>query len=409
MHDLTLYNLQRPEVIASPWSYYSRLLAEGTAFDPYLRCWLLARHADVTAVLADTRFSVAMRHEERLGRLVPGEDSVHRALRYLDRHVSFVDSPDHGRLRTALSVPFRPGHVRLLETYVTEVVSTALDGVSDVVRDLASPVPLRITQRMLGLSVDVATLRRWSTAWGDVVSAPGHLPTGDRDRLMSTVDELVAGLEALVAEHRRTGRRDTVTGLLIQAVAGGRLDEDELIANLMMLVTAGNETTTNLISNAVLALLRDPELWSVLARDRALLPAAIEELARLYPPTQYTARTALVDVSIGGVDVAKGQSVVLLLAAANRDPAAFPDPDRLRLDRPAARHLSFGHGTHFCFGAALARLEARVVLDGLLDRGRPRPTGEPSWRLNGNLRGMDSLPVRLPRQRRQRVAGGVST
>lgn len=399
--ELTLYRLQQPEVIASPWSYYARLqTAAPVHFDPYLQSWLLSRHADVAAVLADARFSVEMQHESRLVPLVPDDESLKRAFRYLDRHISFVDPPEHTRIRATLAAPFKPRHVRLLEGWVSEVVDDTLQELRrtetpDVVRDLAAPVPLRVIAEMLGLDgVELMTVRRWSTAWGDLVGAPGHLPTGNREPLLAIVDELVERLKELVADHRRTGRRDTVTGALVQAVAAGELTEDELVSNLLILLTAGNETTTNLITNSILALIGDPDLWAHLSADPTLLPAAIEELARVHPSTQYTARRALEDVEIGGHEIRRGQSVVLMLAAANRDPDVFDDPDAIRLDRPnTRRHLAFGNGPHFCFGAPLARLEIRLVLDGLLSSDRLELAGPMTWRLNSNLRGLASLPV----------------
>jgi cytochrome P450 len=399
--ELTLFNLQRPEVIASPWSYYTRLRTEAPVyFDPYLNSWLLSRYADVANVLGDARFSVEMHHEARLGQLAPTEGSLRRAMRYLDGHVSFVDPPRHTRIRATLAPPFQPSRVRTLEALVAEAVTETLDRLScvgepDLVRDLAAPVPLRVIQKVLGLSgVELATLRRWSTAWGDVVGTPGHLPTGNRKALMVSVDELVDHLHGITSPQGRDDRRGTVTEMLVQSHEEGELSQTELISNLMMLVTAGNETTTNLISNCVLALIDDDSLWERLRADRSLLPAAIEELARVYPPTQYTARTALENVDIGGHVIQRGQAVVLILAAANRDPDMFDDPDVVRIDRPnARRQLAFGRGIHFCFGAPLARLETRLVLDGLLDGTQPRPAGPGRWRLNSTLRGLDSLPV----------------
>jgi cytochrome P450 len=405
MQELSLRSLQRPEVIASPWSFYARLRREAPVhFDPCLQSWLLTRHADVASALADPRFSAELRHETRPGGLVAAQASMHRALRYLDRHVSFADPPTHTRLRGALAPPLRPGHVRLLERCVAVVVAEALDELDaaaapDAIDQLAARVPLRVIQQLLGLDgVSLSTLRRWSNAWGDVVAAPGHIPTADRAEVMKAVDELVDGLCELVAEHRRDPSRASITGALVGAVADGALSEDELIANLMMLVTAGSETTANLIGSAVLELTRNAALWERLRADRTLLGAAVEELARVHPPTQYTARTALEDVEVGGQPIARGQTVVLILAAANRDPDVFGQPDVVWVERPNThRHVAFGQGAHRCFGAPLARMETRLVLDGLLDGERPVAAGPSRWRLNANLRGLDSLPIHWTR------------
>src|SRR6266545_3175345 len=346
---LSLYDLQPPEVLADPWPWYRSLLAaDGPYCDPTVRSWLVSRHADVSRLLTDRRLSVAMDHQ-RVARVAPAATRHWYPL--LDAHVSFVDPPRHTGLRSVLAVPFKPAVVSALELdgYVADVVEAALDRVAgagrmDVVTDLAYRIPLQVMRHILGLDgVDLPTLRRWSNAWGEVVAAPAHLPTGDTGQLVADVNDLIGFLRETVAEHRASPR-DTVTGLLVRAAAAERLTEDEVIAGLMMLVTAGHETTANLISN-----------------------------------------------------ILAGSSVVLMLAAANRDPAAFPNPGAVLLDRPAApQHVTFGHGPHFCFGAPLARLEARLTLRRLLTRcGDLQPAGERRWRPNANLRGLDTLPIRF--------------
>lgn len=396
----SLLELHRPATLAAPWSFYANLRRTAPIHrDPALGCWLLTRHADVTYVLGHPAFSVAMDHTARAARLPEHEAGLRRTLELLDLHVSFVDAPDHDRLRGALADPLRPVHVRALEDVVARLVAVAVTdvratGAPDLVEGLAARVPLEVIRALLGLEdVPLTTLRRWSNAWGDVVAAPGHLPTGDRARLMADVAELITRLRALVAAPRA----GTVTDHLVGVHVAGGLTGEELLANLMMLLTAGNETTGNLIANALLALVEEPERWAELRDDRSLIGVAVEELARLHTPTQYTARTALEDVTIGSATVARGETVVLLLAAANRDPEVFPAPGTLRFDRPnVRRHVAFGHGSHFCFGAPLARLEVRLVLDALLEGPRPELDGPPTWRMNANLRGLATLPVRWP-------------
>jgi len=397
---LSLYDLQRPEVLADPWPWYRSLLAaDGPCWDPTVRSWLVSRHADVSRLLADRRLSVVMDHE-RVARAAP--PAMQHWYPLLDAHVSFVDPPRHTRLRSVLAGPFKPAVVSTLDGYVTDVVEAALDRVAragrmDVVTDLAYRIPLQVMRYMLGLDgVDLPTLRRWSNAWGQVVAAPAHLPTGDTRQLVADVNGLIGFLREVVAEHRASPR-DTVTGLLVRGAADGLLTEDDVIAGLMMLVTAGHETTANLIGNIVAALVDEPQLATLLRRSSDLLPPAVDELARVHSPTQYTGRTASVDIEIGDRPIPAGSSVVLMLAAAARDPAAFPDPDAVRLDRPAApQHVAFGLGPHFCFGAPLARLEARLTIGRLLARCTDlRPAGERRWRPNPNLRGLDTLPIRF--------------
>jgi cytochrome P450 len=407
----SLYDLQRPEFIANPWPLYRWLLAnDGPYWDRGVRSWLVARHADVSRLLEDRALSAATDHE-RAARYAPAE--IRHIFPLLDAHVSFVDAPEHTRIRQVLGDPFKPRHVQALRAWIGDAVAEALHrcagtGRMDVVADLSLPVPLRVIRHLLGMEdVELAALHRWSTAWGHVVASPGHLPTGDIRQLHGDLDELIACLHATVTAHRARPR-DTVTGFLVRAADDGRLGRAELIGNLMMLVTAGQETTGNLISNAVAALLDRPDLARRLRARPELLPVAVDELARMYPPTQYTVRTARTPIDIAGRRIDAGHSVVLMLAAANRDPAAFQDPDTLRLDRPAQpRPVAFGHGPHFCFGAPLARLETQLVLAGLLDRCTDlRPAGERRWRANGNLRGLAALPVTFRERPRPGVRSG---
>jgi cytochrome P450 len=394
----SLYDLQRPEFIADPWPLYRWLLAtDGPYWDRGVRSWLVARHADVSRLLDDRGLSAVTDHR-RAAAYAPAE--LRHIFALLDAHVSFVDPPDHTRMRRLLGEPFKPRQLAALAGWIRGAVDAVLARVAgtgrlDVVADLSLPIPLQVIRHLLGMEdVELAALHRWSTAWGHVVAAPGHLPTGDTAQLRADLDELIASLHATVAAHR-AHPRDTVTGLLVRAADEGRLREAELIGNLMMLVTAGQETTGNLISNAVAALLDRPGLAQLLRTRPDLLPAAVDELARVYSPTQYTVRTARTGIDLGGQRIEPGQSVVLMLAAANRDPAAFADPDLVRLDRPAKpRPLAFGHGAHFCFGAPLARLETELVLAGLLASGTDlRAAGERRWRANGNLRGLAALPI----------------
>src|SRR6266545_5947902 len=347
----SLYDLQHPEVIADPWGWYRSLLAgRGPRWDPTVRSWLVARHADVSRVLTDLRFSAVADHT-RAARCAPA--ALRRIYPLLDGHVSFVDPPDHTRLRGVLADRFKPRHVQALDSFIRDAIAGALDraaaaGRMEVMADLAVPVPMLVIQRALGLDgVDVATLRRWSNAWGNVVAAPGHLPTGDISILITDIGELIGFLRQAVARCR-TRPDDTLTGMLVAAADDGALSEDELIGNLMMLVTAGNETTASLIGNAVAALAQRPRLADQLRVQPDLLPTAVEELARLYPATQYTVRTARASMTISGRRVEGGQAVVLMLAAANRDPEAFPSPDTFRLDRPATPRRWPGWRSGWC-------------------------------------------------------------
>lgn len=404
----SLFELQRPELIADPWPLYRQLLEnEGPHWDRSVRSWLVARHADVSRLLDDRRLSAVTNHE-RAAQFGPPELS--HIFPLLDSHVSFVDSPDHNRIRNVVGDPFKPRQISALTERIRSAVESAIAacadaGRMDVVADLSLPIPLGVIRHLLGMEqVELTSIHRWSTAWGSVVASPGHLPTGDTVQLRADLDEMLAALHETVAAHRlrRGGNKGTVTEILTDAADRGTLSENELIGNLMMLVTAGQETTGNLISNAVAALLDMPGLAQQLRTKPELIPAAVEELGRLYPPTQYTVRTTQAAIVVAGTQIEAGQNVVLMLAAANRDPAAFASPDTVQLDRPAKpRPVTFGHGQHFCFGAPLARLETQLVVASLLAQCTDmRPAGERRWRANGNLRGLAALPVQFERAQR---------
>lgn len=393
----SLYDLHLREVISNPWPHYRWLLNQpGPYWDSGTRSWLVARHRDVYRLLADPNLTAAMDHRP-VAKIAPAWIN-RRWFELLDAHVSF--STNHAMLRRVLSWPFKREAVTDQSFLISKVALRAVRkgveaGRMDVITDLAGPIPLTVMQAMLELAdlVTLDELRRWSNAWGAVVAAPGHLLTS-RSAVVAHVDEFIGFLDDFVANYRPS-LRGTVTELLVQSGRDGTLSGNEVIAGLMMLVTAGTETTGNLIGNCVAALLDQPRLAALLRADRDLIPQFVDEIARRDSATQYTARRALVDLHINGQQVHGGQSVVLLLAAANRDPAAFPDPDAILLDRPSQpMPVGFGHGSHFCFGAPLARLETRLALDHLLSQDI-EPAGERVYRPNGNLRGLSALPINL--------------
>ncbi|GAA1563721.1 cytochrome P450 [Dactylosporangium maewongense] len=400
---LGLFHLHRPEIIADPTMFYARLVTEEPVlFDPVAHTWLVSRHADVQLILAHPAATVRMDHTGALSRFPRA--GLQAAFEALDLHVSFVDGAQHQRLRRTVSEPLQVRHVRTgLAHLIEQAVTGAFDDLTgleliDVVPAIAARVPIDITRQLLGIAddVDTATIRRWSLAWGDVVAAPGHVPTRDRDTVLRSVAELIDHLQQLVSMRERQPG-DAMIDALIAAMHDGALSRDELIANVMMLVTAGNETTTNLISAAVMALADDADLWSLVNGTPGRIGDVVEELGRLYAPTQYTARRVLEPVALSTGDVLPaGASVALMLAAANRDPTAFPAPDELRLDRAGVRPVTFGNGPHHCVGASLARQEVVLVLEQLTARyAQLNPLSGRHWRRNANLRGLASLPITL--------------
>jgi cytochrome P450 len=250
---------------------------------------------------------------------------------------------------------------------------------------------------MLGLPTeDHDKLKTWSADFAEVLGNFQHNPERAA-RTLAATQAMLAYFREAIREQRARPREGLVHALLTAEVDGDRLSEDEVIANVIITMVGGQETTTNLIGNGVLALLRHPDQLKRLRDEPTLMPSAVEELLRFESPSQHTARLAPDDVELGGRRIGKRQAVIAVMGAANRDPERFPDPDRLDLGREDNRHLAFGWGAHFCFGAPLARIEGQLALDALLRR-FSRIALEPApiaWRHNLGLRGLEALPLAL--------------
>jgi cytochrome P450 len=312
-----------------------------------------------------------------------------------------VDPPDHTRLRNLVTRAFTPRRIERLRGRIQTMTDDLLDaaearGDFDFIRDLAYPLPVMVIAELLGAPTgDRERFKRWSD---DIAVILDPITT---DVPMTQVDasygEAAAYLRRLFAARREEPRDDLISALVAAEADGDRLSEIELVAICMLLLGAGHETTTNLLGNGVLALLRHPEQRERLQAEPGLVEDAVEELLRYDSPVQITDRVATEDLELHGHRIRSGQVVGLILGAANRDPDQFSDPDCLDLGRTDNRHLAFGHGIHFCLGAALARLEAQIVLRTFLDR-FPRFTGDPNqtdYKRSMVLRGLQSFPLRL--------------
>ena len=312
------------------------------------------------------------------------------------------DPPKHTRLRTLVSKAFTPAAVERLAPIIQRIVDEAVDaalarGGMEVMHDLAYPLPVTVIAHMLGVPPeDRDQFKKWSD---DITATAGNImanltPEHYRQALQST-RELTAYFRKVVAERRSQPRADLLTAMAKAEEQGDRLSEAELFANAVLLLNAGHETTTNLIGNGIWALLRFPEQKRRLREDPSLANTAVEELLRFDSPVQFTSRLLKEDVTVSGKTLRAGQMVLLLLGAANRDPAQFADPDQLDVGRQDNKHVAFGMGPHFCLGAPLARLEGRIVLQTLLNRlpGLRLDGPEPEYRDNFNLRGLKALKV----------------
>ena len=313
-----------------------------------------------------------------------------------------LDPPRHTRLRRLTAPAFRPKLVRQFAPVVDEVLSEILERLQgrdrfDLMSGLAGPFPIAVISRLLGIPAADAT--RFTEIGMLVGQSLDGVRTVRQARELRRAGRDLGALFLRLAEERRRDPQDDVISLLAAAEAGGELTAEDLVATCGLLLVAGFETTVNLIGNGVAALHADPEVWRRLVEDPALAEAAVEETLRFDPPVQLTVRTAREDVELDGQRLPRGTMVALLLAAANRDPAAYADPGRFALDRHAEpEHLAFSSGIHYCLGAPLARLEGASALRALAERWPDLRLGPGARRRPGTtIRGFASLPVRVGR------------
>jgi pimeloyl-[acyl-carrier protein] synthase len=393
------FNPFDPTRRTDPYPLYERMRRESPVYlNRTLGIWFLFRHRDVESVLKDARFSV-QRSTYGNQRFNPLPSLSPEFQAFAERTLLMVDPPDHSRLRGLVSRSFTPRRVETLRPRIESLVHELIDvaaaqPVPDLVRDLASPLPILVISELLGVPAqDREQIRHWTN---DLVALLDPFSGGSLAQADRSYHGLAAYLRTLFAARRREPREDLISALVRES-DGDRLNEVELCATVALILGAGHETTTNLIGNAALALLRHPDERKRLLDQPALVESAVEEFLRYDAPVQVTDRVATEDIEIDGQRIRRGQFCVLLLGSANRDAEVFADPDRLDIGRTENRHLSFGAGIHFCLGARLARLEAQVALRVLLER-FPRFSGdvrEPRWRPSMTLRGVTSLPVSL--------------
>jgi len=265
-----------------------------------------------------------------------------------------------------------------------------------VIEDFAYPTPVRVICEMLGVPAeDHETFKGWSRELARSLDPEEVLPPDVVQRRQAALESFREYFRGLIAQRRAHPEEDLLSALIAAEEQGDTLTEQELLSTCTLLLVAGHETTVNLIANGVLALLRHPDQLDLLRDEPSFARGAVEEVLRYDPPVQMTVRVALEDMAIGGETIKKGQQAIILLASANRDPAQFPDPERFDIRRQDNHHLSFGHGTHFCVGAPLARLEGEIALRTLVRRleGLQLLTEEPEYKENIVLRGLAALPV----------------
>jgi cytochrome P450 len=286
-------------------------------------------------------------------------------------------------------------HIQEIATRLVDAIIERGTGRMDLLADFAEPLPAIVTAEMLGVPAeDHVKLKNWSVTFAEMLGNFQHNP----DRLggvLSAVESLTDYFANALQQERRSPGKGLIHTFATAEVEGDRLSDEEIVANCIVTMVGGLETTTNLIANGILSLLRNPARMEELRHNLQLMPEAVEELLRYESPSQQTARLAPDDVTLGGRKIRKRQAVIAVMAAGNRDPERFADPDRLDFRRPDNRHLAFGWGAHFCVGASLARLEGQIAFNTLLRRFDVLAlTGDKlEWRENLGLRGLKSLPL----------------
>ncbi|MBO0791936.1 MAG: cytochrome P450 [Ktedonobacteraceae bacterium] len=402
---LSLKDALHPPYLAKPSALYHQLRANGPVYwDDGLQAWAVTSYDISMAVLRDSRRFSSNRVPLNLDRLPePLRLQAAPVLHMLARQMLFLDSDDHTRLRRLVSSAFTPRRIEGLRTHIQAIVDQLLDALQErelveITRDFASQIPSLVIAQLLGAPTED---RAQFLAWNDALVMLLDASSSHRDEELIQAFHAVAAfldyLRHLISERRTAPRDDLIQGFLIAEAEGEKLSEEEILANCLLLLSAGNSTTMYAISNALLTLLHHPDQLQEIRANPSLMPTAIEELLRYEGPVQLIARRTREDVEIGGRHIMAGQLIIVCLGAANYDPRQFRDPDHLDVERSSSRHLSFGQGAHFCLGAPLARLELEIALTAFLTRfSSPRLASDdpsPHWQPALTFRHLSKLPV----------------
>ena len=367
--------LLTPDYLANPYPYYAHLReTEPVYWSGRLNGWVLTRYEDVHNALKDPRLISSRRVSSYADSLPQQTQAKMRPLFYqFDKWIGNMDAPDHTRLRRLVNVAFTARVVENLRAEIESIVdellaATGADSTVEFVGDFAYPLPAIVIARMLGVPSE---WRKQFMKWSDDLTAysgTGRAAPAVAEAASRSAAELTALFKQLVDARRANSREDLLSRLVEAEDQGDRLNEQELIGMCGFLLVAGHETTMALLSNGLLALLRHPAQLQRLRTDPQQIATAVEELLRYDSPIQHQTRSAAEDLEIAGTPVKKDDRVIALLGSANRDPATFPEPDRLDLGRDPNPHLAFGFGPHYCLGAPLARLEAQIAILAMLQR-----------------------------------------
>ncbi|WP_405885117.1 cytochrome P450 [Streptomyces sp. NBC_01136] len=388
--------LQTPEARRNPYPFYARMRRESPVHRSAQGIWYLTRYADVEAALGDLRLSNDRDRMTRAYGALGGDlKAFSRLTDRLGRVMTNTDPPDHARLRKLANRAFTARRVEALRDGIQRIVDRLVDEAAaagssmDLIEAVASPLPLSVVCELFGIPPeDRPQVKSWFRRFGRL--------SEDIDKSEAAIEQYEEYLARLVRRRRADPGDDLVSALVATQAQDDRLTDSELLSTCFVLITAGDETTTHLVGNGMLALLRHPDELARLREDPALIRTAVDELARYDTPTQAIVRVVAEDVEIGGQTLREGELAYLFLASTNRDPERFEKPDRLDLSRPGNRHLSFGNGPHFCLGGPLAKLQAEVAVSTLVRRLphlRLADGAALEWRPNPLQRRLNALPI----------------
>ena len=384
------------DFLADPYPVYHRLRNEAPVHQGPDQDWFISRFADVTRVLTDRRFCRQSPGGASPFSMEKREPTI--LDRMFEKWMFFMDPPAHTRMSKIVGPYFKPERIKAMRPHIAEVTEDLLDGLGDagsmdVVADLAFPLSIIVISELLGVPVEDRDMFKEAT--GQLAKAIDRGMDEDMAAAVPATEELTAYFGALVAERRKRPQDDMLSHLIAAQEQDGSVSDEEIVATCAMIISAGHETTKNLIASGLLALLRWPQQLEALRRDPALIESAVEEFLRFDGPVQKVSRWTTEDVEIGGRVIPKHNLVINMFGPANRDPDRFADPDRLDISRGESGHLAFGRGIHHCTGSLLARIEAQTAIGTLLARTRRLTLheAEVEWLPTTSIRGPKFLPL----------------
>ncbi len=386
--------------MADPYPFYDKLRATDPVYwSEKHQAWIITGFEAVVEGLNDLRLSS---DRAELFQQLAGSEELKPLFSFLSKRMILADPPKHTRLRGLVSKSFTPHVVDAMRPHIQQLVDGFLDAVQnkgkiDLIRDFAFPLPATVITEMLGLPPeDRDQLKKWSDDFIAFFSNhPAMVTLEQYRRSQESMNAMIDYFRSKLPGIRSSARACLMHTMELAEHQGDQLTEEELFANANLMLIAGHETTTGLIGNGIVALLQNPDQMKLLLSDETLLPNAIEEFLRRDGPVHFTNRVAREDVVIGGKTILKGQLVFLFVAAANRDPAHFPEPARLDITRKDHKHVALGQGHHFCLGAPLARLEGQIAFSTILRRlpNLRLDTDKLVYRDNLNIRSLVTLPL----------------